>query len=93
LKDGATDTGWLTVLEKNGLGLAAEILENYGIDSEIDVSLLDQDDLRNLASQGLKPMPLKKLERWCEAVRERVENMFPSSLNTPACGKHTQTYI
>jgi len=25
----------------------------------------------------------KKLERWCEAVRERVENMLPSSLNTP----------
>jgi hypothetical protein len=28
-----TDTGWVTVLQKNGLCLAAEILENYGIDS------------------------------------------------------------
>ncbi len=26
--------GWLTVLEKNGLGPAAAILDNYGIDSE-----------------------------------------------------------
>jgi hypothetical protein len=32
-----TDTGWMTVLEKNGLGPAAEILENYGIDSETEV--------------------------------------------------------
>ena len=72
------------MLEKNGLGLAAEILENYGIDSETDVSLLDQDDLRNLASQGLKPMQLKKLERWCEAVRERAENMLPSSAHLQA---------
>jgi hypothetical protein len=24
-----TDAGWLTVLEKNGLGPSAEILENY----------------------------------------------------------------
>jgi hypothetical protein len=67
-----TDAGWLAVLEKNGLGPAAEILENYGIDSETDVSLLDQDDLRNLTSQGLKSMQLKKLERWCEAVRDSV---------------------
>ena len=34
----------LTVLEKNGLGPAAEILENYGIDSETDLLVLDQDD-------------------------------------------------
>jgi hypothetical protein len=26
----------------------------------------------------------KKLERWCGAVRERAENMLPSSLKTPA---------
>jgi len=78
--------GWLTVLEKNGLGPAAGILENYGIDSETDVSLLDQGDLRNLVSQGLKPMQLKKLERWCDAVRPRAEKTLPSSLNTPtAC--------
>ncbi len=33
------------VLEKNGLGLEVDILENYGIGSETDVSLVDQDDL------------------------------------------------
>ena len=78
-----TDTVWLAVLEKKGLHQAAGILENYGIDSETDVSLLDQGDLRNLVSQGFKPMQLKKLERWCDAVRPRVEKTLPSSLNTP----------
>ena len=76
--------GWLTVLEKNGLGPAAGILENYGIDSETDLLVLDQDDFSKLASRGLKPLYAKKLERWCGAVRERAENMLPSSLNTPA---------
>jgi hypothetical protein len=75
--------GWLTVLEKNGLGPAAAILENYGIDSETDLLVLDQDDFSKLASRGLKPLYAKKLERWCGAVRERAENMLPSSLNTP----------
>ena len=74
----------LTVLEKNGLGPAAEILENYGIDSETDLLMLDQDDFIKLSSRGLKALYAKKLERWCEAVRERAENMLPSSLNTPA---------
>jgi hypothetical protein len=78
----ATDTGWLTVLEKNGLCLAADIFENYGIDSETDLSVLDQDS--KLASRGLKPLQVKKLECWCDAVRERSENMLCSSLNTPA---------
>jgi hypothetical protein len=72
------------VLEKNGLSLAAEILENYGIDSETDLSVLDQDDFSKLASRGLKPLYVKKLECWCDDVCERVENMLPSSLNTPA---------
>ena len=40
-KNGATDTGWLTVLEKNRLRLEADIFENYGIDSETDLSVLD----------------------------------------------------
>jgi hypothetical protein len=71
----------LTVLEKNGLGPAAAILENYGIDSETDLLVLDQDDFSKLASRDLKPLHVKKLERWCEAVRERAENMLP---NTPA---------
>ena len=76
-----TIEGWLTVLEKNGLRPVAEILENYGIDCETDLSVLDQDDFSKLASRGLKPLHVKKLERWCEAVRERAENMLP---NTPA---------
>ena len=59
----------MEVLEKKGLHQAAGLLENYGIDSETDVSLLDQGDLRNLVSQGLNPMQLKKLEHWCETVR------------------------
>ena len=45
--------GWLTVLEKNGLGPAAGIRENYGIDSETDLLVLDQDDFSKLASRGL----------------------------------------
>ena len=47
------EDGWLTVLEKNGLGPAAAILENYGIDSETDLLVLDQDDFNKLASRGL----------------------------------------
>ena len=35
-----TGSGWLTVLEKNGLGPAVEILENYGSDSETDLLVL-----------------------------------------------------
>ncbi len=49
------EDGWLTVLDKNGLGPAAAILENYGIDSETDLLVLDQDDFRKLASRGLNP--------------------------------------
>ncbi len=52
------------MLEKNGLRLAEEILENYGIDSETDLSVLDQDDFSKLSSRGLKPLQVKKLERW-----------------------------
>ena len=37
------EDGWLTVLEKNGLGPAAAILENYGIDIETDLLVLDQE--------------------------------------------------
>jgi hypothetical protein len=69
------------VLEKNGLRPVAKILENYGIDCETDVSVLDQDDFSKFASRGLKPLHVKKLERWCETVRESVENMLP---NTPS---------
>jgi hypothetical protein len=75
------EDSWLTVLEKNGLGPAAAILDNYGIDSETDLLVLDPDDFSKLASRGLKPLHVKKFERWCEAVRERAEKMLP---NTPA---------
>jgi hypothetical protein len=60
------------VLEKNGLGPAAGILENYGIDSETDLLVLDQDDFSKLASRGLKPLYAKKLERWCGAARDAL---------------------
>ena len=73
-----TDTGWMVALEKNGLGPSTEILEDYGIDSETDLLVLDQDDFSKLASRGLKPLYGKKLERWCGAVRERAENMLPN---------------
>ena len=43
--------GWLTVLEKNGLDPAAVILENYGIDSETDLLVLDQDDFGSTVSR------------------------------------------
>ncbi len=50
------EDGWLTVLEKNGLGPAAAILENYGIDSETDF-------FSKLNFRGLKPLHVKKLKR------------------------------
>ena len=65
-----TDKGWLTVLEKNGLRLAADIFENYGIDSETDLSVFDQDDFTKLPSPGLKPLHVKKLVT--SAVSESV---------------------
>jgi hypothetical protein len=46
-----TIEGWLTVLEKNGLRPAAEILENYGIDCEtdyIELSIQSQFNKRDL---------------------------------------------
>ena len=71
------------VLEKKGLHQVENILDNYGIDSETDVSLLDQDDFSKLVSRRIKPFHAKKLEYWCEVVSARAENMLPSSLNTP----------
>ena len=40
------------VLEKKELHQEADILENYGIDSETDVSLLDQDGFSELAASS-----------------------------------------
>ena len=49
-------TVWLVVLEKKGLYQVTGILENYWIDRETDVSLLDRDEFFKLASNGFKPM-------------------------------------
>jgi hypothetical protein len=81
------ESGWLSELEKKGLHQVTEILENYGMNNETDVSVFDRDDFCKLVSRGLKPLEAKKLQRWCDAVCARAENMFPSSLNTPA-GAH-----
>ena len=43
-------------MEKKGLHQAADILENYGINSETDVSVLDRDDFCKLVSGGLRPL-------------------------------------
>ncbi len=48
----------MAVIEK-GLYQAEEILENYGINSETDVSVLDRDDFCKLVSGALRP-----LEAW-----------------------------
>jgi hypothetical protein len=61
-----------------------EILENYGIDSETDVSVLDPDDLSKLVSSGIKTLDVKKLEHWYDSVCVRADHMLTSSLNTPA---------
>jgi hypothetical protein len=50
------------VIEKQGLHQATEILENYGINSETDVSVLDRDDFCKLVSEGLRP-----LEVWASS--------------------------
>ena len=74
-----TDTGWGTVLEKQGLHQGTHILEKYAIDGENDVSELDQ----NESSFWVNPFDVKKLKRWCEIVRARVEKMLPSWSTTP----------
>ena len=66
------ESGWLSELEKKRLYQAAEILENYGINSETDVSVHDRDDLCKLASRGHKPLEAKKLQRWCDVVCARA---------------------
>jgi hypothetical protein len=43
---------WRTVLEEQGLHQVVHILENYEIDSETNVSLIDQDDFLNFESQS-----------------------------------------
>jgi hypothetical protein len=64
-----TDTGcynlcWLTVLEKKGLHQEAYILENYGIDSETDLTVLD---FSKLVSRGIKTF--RDSERFVHRLR------------------------
>jgi len=64
------------VLEKNGLGPPAAIFEKYGIDSETDLHVLDQDDFSKLVSRGLKPFFaffVTEYQRW-EALALGPEN-------------------
>jgi hypothetical protein len=70
------DTGWLTVFEKKGLHQSADILENYGINSETDVSVFDRDDFCKLTSRVFKPLETKKLDHWCEEVDMVVTTPF-----------------
>jgi hypothetical protein len=65
----------LTALDKKGLYQTVEILDNYGIDSETDVSLVDPDDLSKLVSRGLKPLDGKKIQSWFVTVCTRTDNM------------------
>ena len=53
---------FLFVIEKKGLYQVTGILENYGIDSETDMSFLDRDDFSKSSSNGLKSMEGKNLE-------------------------------
>ncbi len=79
------------MLEKNGLGPVAGILENYGIDSETDLLVLDQDDFSKLASRGLKPLYAKKLERWCGAERD-APNISTTQFRIIECGDASSTF-
>ena len=64
--------------------LQADILEKYRIASETELSELEQDYFSKLDFQGLKPLHSKKVNRWCEAVGARPEEMLP----TTVIGKH-----
>ncbi len=69
------EDGCMTVLEKNGSGPLTVRPTSFKF------LVLDPDDFSKLDSRGLKPLHVKKLELWCEVVREHAENMLP---NTPA---------
>ena len=78
------EDGWLTVLEKNGLGPAAAIFENYGIDSETDLLVLDPDDFSKLAARGLRPLHVKKV-KWSRGLESGTCMKLP-------CGFMRETY-
>ena len=84
------------MLEKKGLHQAAGILENYGIDSETNLSMLDQDDFNKLSSRGLKPLHIKNLDLWCDDVCERaskteVVKAYAHTIVAPAMDYWKQT--
>jgi len=56
------DTGWVVVFEKKGMYQTVDILENYGIDSDTDVSVIDQDDFNELVSPRLRSLDTKKID-------------------------------
>jgi hypothetical protein len=53
------DTGWVVVFEKKGMYQTVDILENYGIDSDTDVSVIDQDNFNKLVSPRLRSLDTK----------------------------------
>lgn len=78
------DTKWNAMLENKGLLQAKDVLEKYGIGSETEVSVLEQDDFRALEARGVKPLQLKQLKRWCEAGGSAcAAEMLPSSSTVP----------
>jgi hypothetical protein len=71
-----TDTCWLTVLEEQGLYQAVHILENYAIDSETDVSLIDQDDFSQLKSSTKMSALLREYIMHVQHILSSPENMY-----------------
>jgi hypothetical protein len=64
---------------RNVLGLhqAADIIEKCGIDSETDLSELEQDDFSELESESLlRAQDAKKLKRWCQSCTCSAEKIF-----------------
>jgi hypothetical protein len=59
------DKGWQPELEKEGMHQVTEILENYGIDSEMDLSVLDQDDYWKQTIEEKKGNQLERTKTVC----------------------------
>ena len=74
-------TAWRELLHKHGLLPVADILEKYGVASDIDVSELKQDDFSELEALGLKPFLLMKIKRW--STSGDATEVLPSSSTVP----------
>ena len=74
-------TAWRELLHKHGLLPVADILEKYGVASDIDVSELKQDDFSELEALGLKPFLLMKIKRW--STSGGATEVLPSSSTVP----------